>query len=56
MEDKGKEAVASLMGAGIRPGGLNPICGAEIWKSVEVLDWPECSTANSCGGICQKQI
>ena len=34
MENKGKEAVASLMGAGIRPGGLNPICGAEIWKSV----------------------
>ena len=34
MANKGKEAVASLMCAGIRPGGLNPICGAEIWKSV----------------------
>ena len=27
---KGKESVASLMNVGVRPGGLNPICGAEV--------------------------
>ena len=31
---KGKESVASLMNVGVRPGGLNPICSAEIWKSI----------------------
>jgi hypothetical protein len=31
---KGKESVASLMNVGVRPGGLNPICGAEVWKSI----------------------
>lgn len=28
--NKGKEVVSSLMSAGIRPGGLNPICSVEI--------------------------
>lgn len=32
--NKGKEIIASLMSVGVRPGGLNPICAAEIWKSV----------------------
>ena len=31
---KGEESVASLMNAGVRPGVLNPICSAGIWKSV----------------------
>ena len=30
---KGKEVVSSLMSVGVRPGGLNPICGAEVWKT-----------------------
>ncbi len=30
---KGKAVVYSLMGAGIRPGGLNPICGASVWRT-----------------------
>ncbi len=30
---KGKAVVYSLMGAGIRPGGLNPICGATVWRT-----------------------
>ena len=30
---KGKTVVYSLMGAGIRPGGLNPICGATVWRT-----------------------
>ena len=34
MVNKGKEIIASLMSVGVRPGGLNPICAAEIWKSV----------------------
>ena len=32
--NKRKEIIASLMSVGVRPGGLNPICAAEIWKSV----------------------
>ena len=32
--NKGKEIIASLMSVGVRPGGLSPICAAEIWKSV----------------------
>ncbi len=31
---KGKESVASLRNVGVRPRGLNPICGAEVWKSI----------------------
>ena len=34
MVNKGKEIIASLMSVGVRPGGLNPICAAEIWKGV----------------------
>ena len=30
---KGKASMGALMSAGIRPGGLNPICGASMWKS-----------------------
>ena len=30
---KGKAAMGYLMTAGVRPGGLNPICGASLWKS-----------------------
>ncbi len=30
MIHKGKESVPSLMNVGVRPGGLNPICGAEV--------------------------
>ena len=30
---KGKAAVYGLMGAGIGPGELNPICGAAVWKT-----------------------
>ena len=32
--NKGKEIIASSMSVCVRPGGLNPICAAEIWKSV----------------------
>ena len=30
---KGKASMGALMSAGTRPGGLNPICGASMWKS-----------------------
>ena len=30
---KGKEVVSSLMSVGVRPGGLNPICGAEVCET-----------------------
>ena len=30
---KGKAAVYGLIGAGIGPGGLNPICGVTVWKT-----------------------
>ena len=29
---KGKAIIGSLMSAGVRPGGLNPICAASLWK------------------------
>lgn len=31
---KGKEVVSCLLSCGIRPGGLNPICGVELWRTV----------------------
>ena len=31
--DKGRSVVGALMGVGIRPGGIHPICGANIWRS-----------------------
>ena len=30
---KSNAVVASLMGAGVRAGGINPLCGINIWKS-----------------------
>jgi hypothetical protein len=30
---KGKQAAGMLMNAGVRPGGLNPICGMNSWKT-----------------------
>ena len=32
--NKGNEVISALMSVGMRPGGLNPICGIELWKSV----------------------
>ena len=34
--NKGNEVVSALMSVGMRPGGLNPICGIELWKSIEL--------------------
>jgi hypothetical protein len=34
MARKGKAVVSSLMSAGVRPAGLNPICGINIWTTV----------------------
>ena len=31
---KGKEVVFSLMNVGVRPCGLNPLCAAELWRTV----------------------
>ena len=31
---KGKEVVSCLLSSGARPGGLNPICSAELWRTV----------------------
>lgn len=32
--NKGNEVVSALMSVGMRPGGLNPIFGIELWKSI----------------------
>ena len=34
MAKKGREVVASLMSTGIRPGGINPIVGVNVWLTV----------------------
>ena len=31
---KGKEVVSCLLSCGVRPGGLNHICGAHLWRTV----------------------
>ena len=31
---KGKEVVSCLLSCGIRSGGLNPVCGADLWRTV----------------------
>jgi hypothetical protein len=33
---KGKQAAGMLMNAGVRPGGLNPICGINSWKTFDL--------------------
>ena len=32
--NKGNEVLSALMSVGMRPGGLNPIFGIELWKSI----------------------
>ena len=34
MARKGKGVVSSLMSAGARPGGLNPVCGINLWLTI----------------------
>lgn len=34
MAKKGREVVASLMSTGIRPGGINPIVGVNVWLTI----------------------
>ena len=34
MAKKGREVVASIMSTGIRPGGINPIVGANVWLTI----------------------
>lgn len=31
---KGKEVTSCLLSSGVRPGGLNPICGVDLWRTV----------------------
>ena len=31
---KGREVVSSMLSCGVRPGGLSPICGVHLWRTV----------------------
>lgn len=33
---KGKEVTSCLLSSGVRPGGLNPICGVDLWRTVGI--------------------